>query len=238
MNLTFLGTGSAFNPVKGNTSAYFIDNNELFLIDCGESVFERIITLNILNNIDKIHILITHTHSDHIGSIGSLIMYAYYKLHQKVNIILPNTPKYKDNIDNIITSFGCTSDMYNYINELEYNNKYKLFNKIYFIETNHCSNLNCYSIIFEANNGIIFYSGDTNDISNIKNLIDRNIKIDKIYLDTTTDNYIGNAHLYIGIINDTIPQNLKNKVYCMHINNDECIKLANKYGFNMAEYNK
>ena len=43
MNLLFLGRGAAFNPKEGNTSAYFLENNQLFLIDCGESVFERII---------------------------------------------------------------------------------------------------------------------------------------------------------------------------------------------------
>ena len=64
MNLLFLGRGAAFNPKEGNTSAYFLENNQLFLIDCGESIFERIINKNILKNIDAINVLITHTHSD------------------------------------------------------------------------------------------------------------------------------------------------------------------------------
>ena len=42
MELLFLGRGSAFNSYEGNTSAYFIDKNELLLIDCGESILERI----------------------------------------------------------------------------------------------------------------------------------------------------------------------------------------------------
>lgn len=33
MVLNFLGCGSAFNPVPGNTSAYFIREESLFLID-------------------------------------------------------------------------------------------------------------------------------------------------------------------------------------------------------------
>ena len=40
MDLQFLDKGAAFNPKEGNNSAYFIENNQLFLIDCGESVFE------------------------------------------------------------------------------------------------------------------------------------------------------------------------------------------------------
>ena len=94
MNLLFLGRGAAFNPKEGNTSAYFLENNQLFLIDCGESVFERIINKKILNNIETINVIITHTHSDHVGSLGSLISYSYYKLHKPINIIVPNNYKF------------------------------------------------------------------------------------------------------------------------------------------------
>ena len=40
--ITFLGSGSAFNPLLGNTSAYFVRNNQLFLIDAGETVFRKL----------------------------------------------------------------------------------------------------------------------------------------------------------------------------------------------------
>ena len=40
-SLKFLGRGSAFNTVEGNTSAYFVRDNILFLIDCGETVFHE-----------------------------------------------------------------------------------------------------------------------------------------------------------------------------------------------------
>lgn len=35
----FLGCGSAFNPLYGNTSAYFTNKDQLYVIDGGESVF-------------------------------------------------------------------------------------------------------------------------------------------------------------------------------------------------------
>ena len=38
MDLKFLGRGSAFNVLEGNTSCYFIEKDELFLIDCGEKM--------------------------------------------------------------------------------------------------------------------------------------------------------------------------------------------------------
>ena len=98
MELHFLGRGNSSNAKEGNTAAYFIDNNELFLIDCGETVFSKIIKLELLNNIKEIHVFITHTHSDHIGSLGSLIMYCYFNIKIKLNIILPTTAKHKNSI--------------------------------------------------------------------------------------------------------------------------------------------
>ena len=94
MELKFLGRGSAFNVKEGNTSAFFYSNGELFLIDCGESVFERVVNNYLLDNIKAINILITHTHGDHVGSLGSLILYCYHNLDIKVNIILPSKHKY------------------------------------------------------------------------------------------------------------------------------------------------
>ena len=46
MDLKFLGRGSAFNVLEGNTSCYFIEKDELFLIDCGENVFNCLIKKN------------------------------------------------------------------------------------------------------------------------------------------------------------------------------------------------
>ena len=76
--LKFIGTGSAFNTKLGNTSAYIKDNNTLLLIDCGELTFARILSLNLLDDVNEVHIAITHTHPDHIGSLGSLIFYCFF----------------------------------------------------------------------------------------------------------------------------------------------------------------
>lgn len=77
MKLSFLGRGSAFNPKEGNNSAYFISDNQLFLIDCGENIFGKILENKLLDNIETINLMITHTHSDHVGSLGSLVNYAF-----------------------------------------------------------------------------------------------------------------------------------------------------------------
>ena len=98
MELIFLGWGAAFNPKEGNNSAYFVENNQLFLIDCGESIFERLIESGVLERIQSINLMITHTHSDHVGSLGSLVMYSFYILHKPLNIILLEKAKHLPNI--------------------------------------------------------------------------------------------------------------------------------------------
>ena len=80
MELKFLGKGAAFYPVLGNTSAYFIYDKNLFLIDCGESVFKKVYEKDLFSEIDNLYVFITHTHSDHIGSLSSLIFFQFIPL--------------------------------------------------------------------------------------------------------------------------------------------------------------
>ena len=78
-----------FNVKEGNTSAFWKDvtGRHMILIDCGCTVFSRIEKLKLLNGVEDLSILITHTHSDHIGSLSDLIHYCrYVKPHIQVTI--------------------------------------------------------------------------------------------------------------------------------------------------------
>lgn len=235
MELKFLGRGAAFNPKEGNTSAYFMDDKQLFLIDSGESVFERLVSNGLLEDITDINLMITHTHSDHIGSLGTLVMYSYYVLVRPLNIVIPSEAKYLSNIEEILNGFGCSHEMYNYVDEKKYDNKFLSFQTIRYMETKHSDELSCYGILFTTLDGLIYYSGDTREIENVKLVINTGKNIDKLYIDTTTANFPGNVHLYIGVLQEQIPEELKSKVYCMHLNNDLCIEEARIGGFNVVE---
>ena len=238
MELQFLGRGAAFNPKEGNNSAYFIENNQLFLIDCGESIFERLVENGLLEGIDAINLMITHTHSDHIGSLGTLAMYSYYTLRKPLNIIMKKEAKHLPNVKKILEGFGCTPAMYSYVDEEQYDNRFVSFQGLRYIETSHCDELSCYGLLFTTSNGLVYYSGDTREIENVKSLIASGQNIDKLYIDTTTANFPGNVHLYIGILQEQIPEEFKSKVYCMHVNNDQCIEEAKNAGFNVFETQK
>lgn len=206
--LNFLGRGMSFNPKEGNTAAYFIENNELFLIDCGESVFARLHELEILEEVDKINVLITHTHSDHIGSIGTLLMYAYYVKNIVSNIVISEDLKYINNIQAILDNFGCEPNIYKYVDIKDYDYKYNLFNKIRFFPTVH-SNLESCGLKIGTTNGIIIYSGDTNDLGSILDIINSGEEISKIYVDTNTSNNEGRAHLSIDDLDKGISKNIR-----------------------------
>lgn len=97
--LKFIGNGSCFNTTFGNNSAYYIDEEKqsLLLIDCGESIFERIKKQKILEKVKDIYILITHMHTDHVGSLSSLLFFCEYRKGIIPTVIYPEK-KYNEPI--------------------------------------------------------------------------------------------------------------------------------------------
>lgn len=73
LEIKFVGTGGAFDTTYGNSSVVVTHQGRRFLVDCGHSVFPRLVQLGIADSIDGI--LITHLHDDHVGSLSSFILY-------------------------------------------------------------------------------------------------------------------------------------------------------------------
>lgn len=224
--LKFLGRGSAFNTKEGNTSAYYIVNNHLILFDCGESTFERIIKTNILENIKKIDIFITHLHSDHVGSLSSLIYYLYY-----IKNIVPCIT-YKDS-KRLIEYLNITGNFDGYI----INTEKKVIENIEIIpkETSHTEIIKngkniflSYGYYINFNNNKIYFSGDTNEIA--VNLDE----IDILYQDCCSYDEV-TVHLSFNKLLDLVDKKYRHKVYIMHIDSDELIEKALKNGFNIVE---
>jgi len=235
MELIFLGRGAGFFPVEGSTSAYFIDNDELFLIDSGESVFSTILEKKLLDSVSKVNLLITHTHSDHVGSLGTLVLYVFAIKKMEFNIIIDENINYLPNIRSLLGIFGLTEKMYRFKNTSEYNGKYSLFNKIRFVKTKHCDELASCGIMFETDQGFVFYSGDLNDPAPLSKIMEKGNLIDKIYVDTNNDRKPNLHHISIHQLNEIVPPELRSKIYCTHIKNYQCIEEAQAYGFNVVE---
>ena len=141
--------------------------------------------------------------------------------------------KHIKNIDNILESVGCPKNRYNYVFEEELDFKYKSFKTIRYIETIHCSELDCYSLIFETEDGVVYFSGDTRELDTLKKIFDR--KVDKIFIDVSSKDFKDNPHVFIGDLNEIIPDGYRSRVNCMHFNDKKCIDMALKYGFNVIK---
>ena len=176
-----------------------------------------------------------HTHSDHVGSLGSLIFHCYFLKKIELNIVLSSNLLHYNDVKELLRIYGAREDWYRIIEPTSLNNKFNSFNKMEYMSTKHVEQIPCYGLSFDTNNGIVYYSGDTKEINNIKELISSVKKIDKIYIDCTTTNTENNVHYYIGKANEEIDDSIKNKVYCMHFNKPECIDIAKNYGFNVVE---
>jgi len=202
--LTFLGRDSGFG--EKNNSAYFEDNNNLFLIDCGFTVFQDLKNNFDLSKYSTISIIITHLHNDHAGSLSQLLLYLWFVLKKKANVIT-NCVNMKQFLD--IT--GTPSNSYELLNH---------FPNLEFIKTEHTPYLDAYGFKLNVNNRNILYTGDTNTLEPFMPFMNN---CDELYVDVSK---FGGAHLKIDDILDTLmcfKQNGTN-IYLMHIDDKEYIK--------------
>ncbi|MCR5202119.1 MAG: MBL fold metallo-hydrolase [Lachnospiraceae bacterium] len=235
--LHFVGRGSAFS--EGNTSAFFVDGTDFIIIDSGLNLFQRLRHIDISSllteeGIKRIVVLITHTHSDHIGSLPLVIQYAYYFLHIPVVVISGNNEILEDLRFYIENLGGCVPDAYEL--RVASSEDFHWFKKI--IPTEHSPELKgkCFGYLLEIEGVPTIYSGDTNVIEPFKEYIEE-------YADKGLELYIEMAvsdspvHLCIDKHMDYLKciKEKGAKVYLMHIDNEEeMLKKIEGTGFEFA----
>jgi Cft2 family RNA processing exonuclease len=221
--------------VEGSTSSYFIDKGELFLIDSGESIFKSLLEKKVLDSVSALNLLITHTHSDHVGSLGSLLLYASVAKKFKTNIISDDNMTFAPSIGKLLKIYGLPDRMYQFVNASALENRFSQFNRVRYIKTFHCDELESCAILFETGKGLVFYSGDIKDLSPLVEIIKSGQKIDKIYIDSNNDPAPNPYHVRLNELYDIIPPELRSGVYCMHFNSSQCIQDALAFGFRVVE---
>lgn len=230
--LNFIGIGSAFNTQLGNTSAFIKKDASLLLIDSGGTVFHRLQELNILEELKKLYIVITHTHPDHVGSLGEVIFYAYYILGYKPTVFFPN----REQMKNFLISIGVSQEMY----LLECSNKVEIIDEslgeisIEFLPVSHVNTIPAYGFVMRQTDSGIYYSGDSSSIDH--DIITRlkSGELDRLYQDTCGLDYEGNNHMSLRKLKETIHPDLRNKVYCMHLDQYIDQKEIVGQGFNVV----
>jgi ribonuclease BN (tRNA processing enzyme) len=212
--LKFIGIGSAFNTKLGNTSAFIRKQRSVLLIDCGGTVFQRVQEMDLLNDMEQLNIIITHTHPDHVGSLGDIIFYSYYILHRKPVIIFPEQELLKQFLECV----GVTTSMYEFKSDFELtpNNWSFTGASLKLIRVPHVDTIPAFAFILKLDGKCLYYSGDANDIPCEITEMLRKGQLDILYQDTSGLDYDGNVHLSLRKLVDLIPPELRSKVYCMH----------------------
>lgn len=218
--LTFLGKGNAFDVNYGNTSAFYKSGNVFYLFDCGEDVFGKLIKNDLLLNIKKIIIFITHLHSDHVGSLSTLLYYfKYVNKTCDVSIIYPN----KAYLSDFLSYMG--NDIKNIIKTpLDYTEL-----NIQIVEQEHIPY--SYGYFVKLNDKKIFYSGDTHIVHPLAIKRLREGELDYFFQEVLSVDL--EKHTYIRNLEEKIIPELRKKVYCMHLDKIAEVE-AKEMGFNIV----
>ena len=226
MKLTFLGTGAAYYPVLGSTSAFFVKENCLYLIDCGETTFARLFGREVLNTCDKVYVLISHLHADHIGSLGSFISYCKNVIRKEVTVLCPDTT-----LVAVLSMTGLTKDDYTYCAHFD-----QVFpGNIQFtpVLVKHDSSMGCYGFFIKDEDETIYYGADSCGIPDgiLAQLGDGTIS--RAYQEVTYETHMSPSHTSLEQLIQIVPRHLRSKVVCMHFGGDY-VNLVADYGFGIA----
>lgn len=236
IELEFSGRGAMIYPSEGNTACIFKDTFNTFIIDAGNDVASKLIKDKTLDSDNEFYFLNTHTHCDHIGSIGTIIQYLYYKKNKILNIIYDDNMLHLDKLLTILECMGIENNQYRLIKSSTLKNKFSKFNNIKYVVSNHGDTpLDSSSIIIDSNNGDILYTGDIADTKVIEEFINKSNNIDKIFTDVS----LTKSPVHISLDNlNFIKDELKSKIWVMHINDKTLEEKSNELGYNIVKIKK
>lgn len=232
MNLQFLGLGSAFYTERGNTSAYLREGEKLLLLDCGESVFRSLTERQLLDGVKTVYAAISHTHTDHCGSLGSLALYCKFAGDISLKLILPaQEPEYAGTLRQLMSVFGVWEDYYGTIEDCGLDGIFSSFLTLRYVPTIHDRRMSCHSFVFETAQGGVFFSADTAVTDTVEVFLSTHENFEKVYMEATDVLIPGDVHVYMPRLERLFPPEIRKRVYLMHFRNRQCIRAAEEKGF-------
>lgn len=222
--LKFLGCGGATNVELGGNCAYLKHENNLFLIDCCEDAAKKLLEKDLFNGVENVYIALTHMHFDHVAGIGTLIWFCNFRLNIKPKIII-NSKKFKKTLIKFFKLGGINPKRVEFISQADFTFEGLTLEMK---RTKHAEELECYGIMFSDELGQYYYSGDTKDFENIKQLsLDENIKT--IYCEVSEFSH--SVHLCY----EDLKTLSKEKIILMHFNTKELYEQVVKDGYKVAK---
>ena len=216
--LLFLGRGSAF--ADEHNSAFFVEDNELVLIDCPATSYQKVKKMN-WEQYDNIYILITHTHGEHSGSVGTMLQYVWFAsyMKKKVTIVVPAAEVRDDLLLLLMRIEGCEQEWFDIVIADELNKKWF----VAAVPTTHVKPLDgkCFGYHLNIQGNIVVYTGDTATLEPFKPLLKKGS-----FLYTEAAYYKSAVHLYL---KEMLPEFIRLAdsgvhVYLMHLDVEEEIK--------------
>lgn len=211
MILNFIGKGSSFYPVLGSTSSYVVVNGELYVFDCGETVFDYLYRSGLLDRYKNVNVILTHLHSDHAGSLGSLIPYLYCIKNTVINVIYPN-----ESVVNLLDLLGIKRSFYRHIMITDRWSDDNI--SLTPVIVQHVENMLCYGYIVNIGKTTIYYSGDSSDVPEEIAKAYLTGRIDEMYHDTATVR--SDSHCHIDRLCELFPEGMRKNIYCIHLDGD------------------
>ncbi|WP_297957945.1 YqiA/YcfP family alpha/beta fold hydrolase [uncultured Ruminococcus sp.] len=216
--LMFLGRGSAF--ADEHNSAFFVEDNELVLIDCPATSYQKVKKMN-WEQYDNIYILITHTHGDHSGGVGTMLQYVWFAsyMKKKVTIVAPSEEVKEDLLLLLMRIEGCEQAWFNIITADELDKKWF----ISAVPTIHVKPLEgkCFGYHLNIRGNNVVYTGDTATLEPFRPLLKNGS-----FLYTEAAFYKSEVHL---CLKDMLPEFIRLTdggvhIYIMHLDVEDEIK--------------
>lgn len=212
--LKFLGRGSAFTDTQN--CAYFEQDGALVLLDCPMSAFHALRRHGIPQK--HIFVLVTHTHSDHVGGIPMLIHFARNIADAMVTVVAPSAEVAEDLRYLIERLDGCDPTAYAMITA-------DALHAAWFVgavPVRHIPALagRCFGYRLCVNGADVLYTGDAAELEPFLPYLHNGA-----YLYTEIANFDSGVHMYI----DTVLPELRRltaegvHIYLMHLDDEPAI---------------
>lgn len=154
--LQFFGRGSAF--ADQHNAAFFREQGDLILLDCPGTAFQKVKRFD-WSNVFNVYVLVTHTHGDHIGGLGTLLQYLFFTQHKRLTVVAPSELVREDLQLQLIRIEGCQPEWFSLLTVQQLQKPW--LQRAVLTEHTDTLRLKCYGYVLTVAGKTVVYTGDT-----------------------------------------------------------------------------
>lgn len=219
--MKFLGRGNYLNVKENHTSSYYVCNNTLLLINCGLNIYQKLLDLHLLDEINKVKIILTSNESKNCATLAQLITY----LKEEKDFTSKQIILYTGgciNVNLYLSTQGIIEkEDYLYWEVQKKINLLELNITVEFFETSHKLSIKNYGLILHDSKEKVVYLADsrTNNLFLNESLI--NNEIERLYISIEVqEKEKAHTFTYDELFSFFENTSYKEKIYIMDINKE------------------